>query len=90
MLACVLCQENWCFVSPLCEECKKIRQLGNLYGMRKIHSILNRVLLREDKAIEGRTESSKKIQENVAEIKATRQIIETEKPITRNQVKNKK
>lgn len=90
MLACVLCQENWCFVSPLCEECKKIRQLGNLYGITKIHSILNRVLLREDKAIDGRTESSKKIQENVAEIKATRKIVETEKPITRNQVKNKK
>lgn len=93
MLACVLCQENWCFVSPLCDDCKKIRQLGNLYGMTKIHSILNRVLLREDKAIQGRTESSKKIQENVAEIKATRKVVDEEQkvtpPVTRNQSKKK-
>ena len=66
-MSCVLCQENWCFISPLCEDCKKIRQLGNLYGMKKITSILNRVLLREDTAIQHRTESSKKIQENVSE-----------------------
>jgi len=92
-LSCVLCKENWCFVSPLCEECKKIRQLGNLYGMTKIHSILNRVLLREDKAIQCRTESSKKIQENVSEIKATIKVVQQEDkvkpPVTRNQAKKK-
>jgi hypothetical protein len=93
-LSCVLCQENWCFISPLCEECKKIRQLGNLYGMTKIKNILTRVLLREDKAIDGRTESSKKIQENVSEIKNTMKVIHEDKniepPVTRNQGKNKK
>lgn len=79
MLACVLCQENWCFVSPLCEDCKKIRQLGNLYGMKKLTCILNRVLLREDTAINHRTESSKKIQENVSE-----NIQQRNKPLTRS------
>lgn len=78
MLTCVLCQENWCFVSPLCEDCKKIRQLGNLYGMKKLHSILNRVLLREDIAINHRTESSKKNQEIISEN------IQREKPKTRS------
>tara|TARA_R110002073_G_scaffold327551_1_gene508219 strand:- start:460 stop:723 length:264 start_codon:yes stop_codon:yes gene_type:complete len=79
MLTCVLCQENWCFVSPLCEDCKKIRQLGNLYGMKKITCILNRVLLRQDIAIVTRTESSKKIQENVSE-----NIQQRSKPLTRS------
>tara|TARA_R110000824_G_scaffold251153_2_gene439887 strand:+ start:1827 stop:2015 length:189 start_codon:yes stop_codon:yes gene_type:complete len=62
--------------------------------MTKIKNILTRVLLREDKAIDGRTESSKKIQENVSEIKNTRKVIQEDKkiepPITRNQGKNKK
>lgn len=91
--SCVLCQENWCFVSPLCVDCKKIRQLANLYGIKKIHNILSRVLLREDQAISSRTESSKKIQENIAEIKATRKLdigqIKATPALTRNQ-KNKK
>tara|TARA_R110000796_G_scaffold72100_1_gene163366 strand:+ start:1219 stop:1407 length:189 start_codon:yes stop_codon:yes gene_type:complete len=62
--------------------------------MTKIKNILTRVLLREDKAIDSRMESSKKIQENVSEIKNTRQIVQEDKqikpPVTRNQVKNKK
>mgnify|MGYP003626407162 CR=1 FL=1 len=67
MLTCVLCNENWVLMHSLCEECKKIRQLGNLYGMKKVHTILNRVLLREEIAINHRTETSKKIQENISE-----------------------
>ena len=83
MFSCVLCQKNWCVVVPLCDDCKKIRQLGNLYSMKKIHDILNRVLLREDKAVIHRTESSKKIQEVVSEIKSN----EKNSPTTRSQKK---
>tara|TARA_R110001592_G_scaffold288644_3_gene557741 strand:+ start:1590 stop:1820 length:231 start_codon:yes stop_codon:yes gene_type:complete len=73
MLTCVLCNENWVFMHSLCEECKKIRQLGNLYGMEKIHTILTTVLLRQSEKIESRTAVSKTQQEKIDPVKTRSQ-----------------
>ena len=90
MFSCVQKKKNWCFIIPLCDDCKQIRQLGNLYSMEKIHDILNRVLLREDKAVVHRTESSKKIQEVVSEIKATKKIEDVTPLLNKTRAQQKK
>lgn len=73
MLTCVLCNQNWVFMHSLCEECKKIRQLGNLYGMEKIHTILTTVLLRQSEKIQSRTAVSKTEQETTQPVKTRSQ-----------------
>ena len=57
MLSCALCQEQWCLVSTLCEDCHKVRQLANLYGAATIHKTLNEVFLRKEQGIARKTDA---------------------------------
>tara|TARA_R110001632_G_scaffold156274_1_gene274565 strand:- start:375 stop:623 length:249 start_codon:yes stop_codon:yes gene_type:complete len=56
MITCPLCQENYIFVSSLCEECSRIRKLSSLYGRNTILTILESVLLRKQVGIIKKTE----------------------------------
>ena len=48
MIYCPLCEKNIIIITTLCQDCKKIRQLANLYGIEKIYDILRQVLIREE------------------------------------------
>ena len=55
---CATCSE-WCgYSTSFCEnkECETTRKLIGLYGIDKIGQTLSKVFIREDKAIDNRTE----------------------------------
>ena len=56
---CPTCNE-WCgYSSSFCEnkECELTRKLIGLYGIKKVGQTLEKVFIREDKAIENRTDN---------------------------------
>ena len=62
---CVTCNE-WCgYSTSFCElkECETVRKLIGLYGIKKIGESLEKIFIRNDKAIENRTENIEKIKE---------------------------
>tara|TARA_R100000654_G_scaffold40053_1_gene65965 strand:+ start:464 stop:688 length:225 start_codon:yes stop_codon:yes gene_type:complete len=61
---CPTCNE-WCgYSTSFCEnkECELTRKLIGLYGIKKVGETLEKVFIREDKAIENRTENIDKIE----------------------------
>ena len=62
---CPTCNE-WCGYSySYCDdkECETVRKLIGLYGIKKIGETLRKVYVRNDKAIDNRTENIEKIKE---------------------------
>lgn len=47
MLYCPLCNESVVLISSLCNDCKSIRQMMNLYSKQSVISICEEVLLRK-------------------------------------------
>jgi len=47
MLYCPLCNESVVIISSLCNDCKAIRQMMNLYSKQSVISICEEVLLRK-------------------------------------------
>ena len=77
MFECKLCEKETCFTTHICEKCRRIKHLINLYGDR-VYEVLEEVLVRaEDK-------QENKIQQ---EIKKEKDTIEN-KINTRSQKKN--
>ncbi len=61
---CVTCGE-WCgYSTSICEskKCELTRKLIGLYGIEKIGTCLEKVFVREDKAIDNRTVNIEKIE----------------------------
>lgn len=50
MWSCRLCEKNTVWTSHLCEDCRKIKHLLNLYG-DKVYTTLETCLVRNDKQI---------------------------------------
>jgi hypothetical protein len=62
---CATCNE-WCgYSTSFCElkECELTRKLIGLYGVKKIGEALEKIFVRNAKAIENRTENIEKIKE---------------------------
>lgn len=77
MFECKLCENETCITTHICEKCRRIKHLINLYGER-VYEVLEEVLVRaEDK-------QENKIQQ---EIKKEKETIEN-KINTRSQKKN--
>lgn len=77
MFECKLCEKETCITTHICEKCRRIKHLINLYGDR-VYEVLEEVLVRaEDK-------QENKIQQ---EIKKEKETIEN-KINTRSQKKN--
>jgi len=45
---CVLCREEFCFLSNFCPDCKKIQRIVVLYGKENVSGILHNVLIRNE------------------------------------------
>ena len=48
MLWCKLCKEEHVFTTYLCEGCQKIKHMMNIYGSKRVHEILENVLVRNN------------------------------------------
>ena len=62
---CATCNE-WCgYSTSFCDskECETVRKLIGLYGITKIGESLEKIFIRNDKAIDNRTENIEKIKE---------------------------
>lgn len=77
MFECKLCEKETCLTTHVCEKCRRIKHLLNLYGDR-VYEVLEEVLVRTDEKQEH------KIQQ---EIKKEKEQIEN-KINTRSKTKN--
>lgn len=77
MFECKLCEKETCLTTHVCEKCRRIKHLLNLYGDR-VYQVLEEVLVRTDEKQEH------KIQQ---EIKKEKEQIEN-KINTRSKTKN--
>lgn len=46
MFVCKLCKEETVFTTYLCDSCQKIKHMMNIYGTKRVHEILENVLVR--------------------------------------------
>ena len=77
MFTCYLCEGNtrentfgyWC------ENCRKIKNLGNVYGFTRIYNILNKCCIRDELQLEKKIEAQKEAIEQP----------KTDRPKTRSQ-----
>ncbi len=68
---CTTCQE-WCgYSTSFCENvnCELTRKLIGLYGINKVGSSLQKIFVRNDKAVNNRTENIDKIVDSVEKSK---------------------
>ncbi len=81
MWECKLCEKETCFTTHVCEKCRRIKHLINLYGDR-VYEVLEEVLVRTNDKQENKIH---------AEIKKEKEEIEkkiVEKVKTRSQKKD--
>lgn len=50
---CKLCEKETCLTTSICEKCRRIKHLINLYGDR-VYEVLEEVLIRTDKQQENK------------------------------------
>lgn len=68
MFVCTLCEKETCYIAKHCDKCRQIKHLLNLYGDR-VYDVLNCVLVRNEKAINKKTEVELKAEKNKLENK---------------------
>ena len=66
---CVLCEveksENW--FGSFCTDCRKIKNLGNVYGFKRTLEILEKCCIRNPNQLENKITIQKKIQDDSTE-----------------------
>ena len=60
MWSCRMCEEVTCWTTHVCEDCRKIKNLMNIYGKPQIISVLDNVLVRNPLGIINKEEDLKK------------------------------
>ena len=80
MWSCRMCEEVTCWTTHVCEDCRKIKNLMNIYGKPQIISVLDNVLVRNPLGINNKEDDLKK--KGLAKIEE-----EKEEIITRSKVK---
>ena len=51
MFNCYLCEKESCYTSWFCDDCRKIKNIMNVYGKNEVLDILNRTCLRDNKQV---------------------------------------
>lgn len=46
MFNCALCENEWCYVSKVCAECRRIKHIMNIYSKKEVLGVLERILIR--------------------------------------------
>jgi len=52
MFSCALCEDEWCYTSRVCEKCRRIKHIMNIYSRDKVLDVIERVLVRPDENVE--------------------------------------
>jgi len=92
-MVCILCEvnsvENW--FGSFCKDCRKIKNLGNVYGFPRTLSILTKCCIRDENQLEKKISAHKEKKVSLHSIpEELEQTDETyEKPTTRKSVKFK-
>ena len=86
-MVCVLCEkkgvETW--FGSFCAECRKIKNLGNVYGFERTLEILEKCCIRNTEQLEKKIDTQKKIKEEIEVYGDDR--YSAKPPNTRSQVK---
>ena len=53
MFSCALCEDEWCYTSRLCEKCRRIKHIMNIYSKDKVLEVVEKVLVRNEEHIEN-------------------------------------
>ena len=77
---CYLCEKESCYTTWFCEDCRKIKNIMNVYGKDSVLDILNKTCLRDNKQVGYKIDKIKK-EANVVEVKKE----ETKKEIEKNE-----
>jgi len=51
MFNCYLCEKESCYTSWFCDDCRKIKNIMNVYGKEDVLDILNKTCLRDNKQV---------------------------------------
>tara|TARA_R110000868_G_scaffold408771_1_gene692401 strand:- start:455 stop:697 length:243 start_codon:yes stop_codon:yes gene_type:complete len=51
-ISCALCEEEYAVFSSVCVECRRIKNIMNIYSKKKVLETLERILVRSDEHIE--------------------------------------
>lgn len=78
-MVCVLCEKNPCetWFGSFCVDCRKIKNLGNVYGFKRTLDILQKCCIRNANQLENKINIQKKVVESECDESY-------EKPKTRN------
>lgn len=74
MFNCYLCEKESCYTTWFCDDCRKIKNIMNVYGKADVLDILNRTCLRDNKQVGYKIDSIiknnalKKIEETKKEL----------------------
>ena len=60
MWSCRLCEEVVCWTTHVCPDCRKIKNLMNIYGKTQVISVLDNVLVRNTAGIINKEEDIKR------------------------------
>ena len=47
MLSCVMCEMEYCFLTSICSDCRRIRHLMNIYSKKSVLNTLEKCLVIE-------------------------------------------
>ena len=80
MFLCYLCENERCYTSYFCEDCRKIKNIMNVYGKQDVLSILQTACLRDQTQIGYKLnkmikDSDKKIKPTIQETKKESSIL---------------
>jgi len=50
VFSCILCEKETCYITNLCDKCRRVKHLINLYD-HKVYDVLEDVLVRGNKGI---------------------------------------
>jgi hypothetical protein len=77
MFLCYLCENERCYTSYFCEDCRKIKNIMNVYGKQDVLSILQTACLRDQTQIGYKL--NKMIKDSDKKIKPSIELSETAK-----------
>jgi len=58
MFSCVFCEEEWCYTTNLCEDCRRLKHLKKIYKER-FNECVERVLVRNIAGMDNKIEDLK-------------------------------
>jgi hypothetical protein len=90
VFTCSFCEKETCYISKFCVDCRKIKNIGNVYGFKEILNVLNNVCIRNTQQRKNKEDiilKQKEINKEVEKKKEANDLEDYNKPVTRNKSK---